>query len=127
MSKDNLFKNLLTRKSGDLEAETAAIISREVKNEYEAIMREQVSNIDSLTMKLKKKKNINFSNNLQDASRIDDKEFDGASWAREYDELNQRLFLAKAKVKVSDKNFQELFGTSYLEKEEISIEDVSAE
>ena len=80
-------------------------------------MREQVRTIDDLTMKLKKKKNINISNNLQDASRIDDKEFDGASWAREYDQLNQKLALAKAKVKVSDVNFHELFGYSYLEKE----------
>lgn len=124
MSKTNTnrFKDLLTRKSKDLEVETADIISRDVKSEYENIVREQVKNIDDLTLRLKKKQNINISNSLLDASRIDEKEFDGAAWAREYDEINQKLALAKAKVKVSDKNFTDLFGYSYLEKEEVIID-----
>ncbi len=119
----NLFKNMLTRKSSELEKETADIISREVKSEYDDILKKQVKEIDSLTMKLKKKKNINISNNLQDASRIDDKEFDGAAWAQEYEKLTQELTLRKAAIRVSDKNYKELFGVSYLEKEGIVVGD----
>ena len=114
------FDGLLTRESKDLEQETASIISRGVKNEYGDIIREQVTNLDDLSIKLKKMKNINVSNNLMNANRTDES-FDGKAWARNHNDITQRIALAKAQVKISDGCYIELFGASYLEQQGLTL------
>ena len=114
------FRGLLTRDSSDLEQETGDIISRGVKNEYGDIVRRQINNLDTLTMELKKMKNINVSNNLMSANRTDES-FDGVKWANRHNNLTQEIALAKAQVKISDASYVDLFGSSYLEQQGLSI------
>lgn len=121
------FFDLLTRKSKDLEEETANIISRQVKTAYENIMRTHISNIDNLVMEQKKMKNINISNSLLDASRIDSKSFDGAEWVKNYDAISHKLFLAKAAAQVANQSFIEVIGYDYLDREGITFQTISVD
>ena len=116
-----LFSDLLTRKSGDLEQETADIVVRKSRSAYQDIMRDQVSKIDEMKLELKSMTNLNISNNLNDASRMDDKSFDAKEWVSKYDRLTQTIELSIAKVKISDANYEGLFGESYLAKEGLAV------
>jgi hypothetical protein len=118
-----LFDTLLGRDGKDINKETGSIIARSTKKAYESIVSDQVEKIDEFTIELQKMENINVSNNLMDAKRTDESSFDGKTWAKKYDDLTHKLFIAKQKVRVSDANLNKLFGYSYLEKEGLSFND----
>lgn len=118
-----LFDTLLGRDGKDINKETGSIIARSTKKAYEAIVSDQVEKIDEFTIELQKMENINVSNSLMDAKRTDESSFDGKNWARKYDDLTHKLFIAKQMVRVSDANLNKLFGYSYLEKEGLKFDN----